>query len=321
MVANLTELRQVGIEAFAKTLGYEKDVADSGKRVAVLRNDAGDKLLVTAGRKGHDIYRNERDHTDRGDIVDFVMNRLGLGFDEAREELARWAGISANSKPSFHPAYSAKCADIPRRISGGIDDEPERGKIAAVWDAAIWNSKHPYLISRGLPSWVLTDPRFADTFRQDAKGNALFLHQDQSGPCGYEYRNTGFKGFMSGGRRGLWFSRSLSKVSRIVICESPIDSLSFHALHHDQADALFPVGYVATGGTISGFQRELLKSLMRRCPGAIVAGLDNDKSGDAMCLELQELSKERIDRMCPIGKDWNEDLVFCNREQGGTSWN
>jgi hypothetical protein len=81
------------------------------------------------------------------------------------------------------------------------------------------------------------------------------------------------------------------------------------------------VGYVATGGTISGFQRELLKSLFRRCRGGIVAGLDNDKSGDVMCLELQELSKEKIERLCPIGKDWNEDLVFCNREQGGVQWN
>ena len=321
MVANLTELRQVGIESFAKTLGYEKDLVDSGKRVAVLRNDAGDKLLVTAGRKGCDIYRNERDHNDRGDIVDFVMNRLGLGFDDAREELARWAGISANSKASFHPANPAKCADIPRRNSGAIADEPDRGKIAAVWDAAFWNPQHPYLVSRGIPLWVLDDLRFADTYRQDAKGNALFLHWDQSGPCGYEYRNTGFKGFMSGGRRGLWFSRDLLKASRIVICESPIDCLSFHALHHDQAGALFPAGYVATGGTISSFQRELLKSLFRRSHGAIAAGLDNDKSGDTMCLELQELSKERIERICPIGKDWNEDLVFCNREQGGTTWN
>lgn len=321
MAANLVELRQVGIESFAKTIGYEKDLVDSGKRVAVLRNDAGDKLIVTAGRKGCDIYRNERDHNDRGDIVDFVMSRLRLGFYEARAELARWAGRSADSKASFHPAHSAKCADTPRRNSGAIADEPDRGKIAAVWDAAIWNPKHPYLISRGLPSWVLVDHRFAATYQQDAKGNALFLHQDQSGPCGYEYRNTGFKGFMSGGRRGLWFSRDLLKASRIVICESPIDCLSFHALHHDQADALFHVGYVATGGTISSFQRELLKSLFRRCHGGIVTGLDNDKSGDVMCLELQELSKEKIERMCPIGKDWNEDLVFCNREQGGTSWN
>ena len=311
MATNLAALQQVGIEPFAESLGFKRDRAASSRRVAVLRNDAGDKLLVTAGRKGCDIYRNERDHADHGDIVDFVMKRLRLGFDEAREELARWSGLSAEKKPSFHPA------SFP-----DSDPSGHQKKSLAVWNASTWNPAHPYLLSRGLDRGTLADPRFLDTFRQDRHGNAVFPHHDRGGLCGYERRGPVFKGFGRDVKKGLWVSANLKTAPILVVTESAIDAFSHSRLY---ADAYFAdVAYCALGGSIGTRQRDLLAGLFGKAAdrnALVIVATDNDPAGEQFFSDLALLAPMSLDRLRPIGKDWNDDLAFCNREQGGTSWN
>jgi hypothetical protein len=309
MATNLAALKQVGIESFAETLGFTRDKVASSKRVAVLRNDAGDKLLVTAGRKGCDIYRNERDHADHGDIVDFVMRRLRLGFNEARDEMARWSGVSADKNHSFHPEDSE------------ADPSGHRKKSLAVWNDSRWNSAHPYLLSRGLDRGTLADPRFADTFRQDWHGNAVFPHHDRGGLCGYERRGPVCKRFGKDVKKGLWFSANLKTASVIVVTESVIDALSHSRLYASAYCA--DVAYCALGGSIGSRQRDLLAGLFVKAGdrnALVVIGTDNDGAGDQFFDDLSLLAPMSLDRLRPIGKDWNDDLVFCNREQGGTSW-
>ena len=65
----------------------------------------------------------------------------------------------------------------------------------------------------------------------DTKGNAIFPHYDEEGTCGYEIKNKGFTGFSAGGDKGLWVSRCFAGDESLVIAESAIDALSFHALH------------------------------------------------------------------------------------------
>jgi DNA primase len=70
-------------------------------------------------------------------------------------------------------------------------------------------------------------------------------------------------------------------------------------------------------------QRELLAGLLRQAAERgceIVAATDNDPAGDRYAAELAELAVIVIERVCPYGKDFNEDLCWCVREEG-QAWN
>ena len=313
MDAELHTLKTLSIETYALTLGYARDPVKSSSRVAVLRRDA-DKLLITRGQDGHWIYRNERSHADHGSIIDFVMHEQGVNLGEARKQLRAWANLP------FHPARTSVRMSEP---SGLEQPEPDRQKVAAVWNAAAWIPHHPYLLFRQIPRSTLNDSRFTDCWRIDKKGNAVLLHQDLQGPCGYELRNQGFKAMGERTKKGLWLSANIKTCLRLVITESPIDALSFHALHVDATDALWPLGYAAYGGGLGTRQKPLLAALMRRCVdrwAEVIIGVDNDPAGDEYAETLQALSPVALERITPVGKDWNADLCWCVKEEG-ESWN
>lgn len=315
MDAELSHFKTLSIETYAQTLGYERDCKKSSRSVSVLRRASdNDKLLVRTDSDGHSVYISERDKSDRGSLVDFVMTRLGVNLGEARKELRTWANLP------FHSAQTPIQPSLQRVLT----HEPDRAKLKAVWGAATWNPDHPYLLLRGLDRGTLADPRFLDCYRQDSRGNAVFPHFDLSGLSGLEIRNKDIKLFGAGGRKGLWLSRNVKTASRIVVTESPIDALSHFALRVDATDTFWPLAYVAFGGGLGTRQKELLTILINRAleRGAqVIVGGDNDPAGDQYAETLNQIAGRELDRDCPIDKDWNADLAYCNREQGGTSWN
>ena len=300
MDTELSQLKQANIEAIAQSIGYARDKAASTPRVAVIRRDA-DKLLITIGRNGP-MYRNERDHQDQGDAIDFVTRHMGLNLGQARQFLRSWAGAVPTS--SFHPA---PLESLPAHID-------YRKKSLAVWNAAVWNPEHPYLLHRGLSAATLADPRFHDTYRQDKRGNVIFPHRDREGLCGYELRNHEFKGFGEGCKKGLWHSKNLKIASAIVITEAVIDALSHSQLYG------WDVAYVALGGAIGERQRDLLAGLLAKAHARnamVVVASDNDEAGESYFEQLTLLAPMKIKRHRPISKDWSDDLMWSVREVGG----
>ncbi|MGH2413869.1 MAG: toprim domain-containing protein, partial [Microcystaceae cyanobacterium] len=108
---------------------------------------------------------------------------------------------------------------------------------------------------------------------------------------------------------GLWVSHSFPDDRRLVICESPLDCLSYHQL--------FPDGhtrYFATGGPLSEKQKDLLRTAFERIHakgGEIVIATDKDAAGQEIALELKNLAPRtaQFSRVVPRHqKDWNEAL-------------
>ena len=308
----LSHLKALPLETYAASLGYFRDPVKSSRKVAVLRREADDdKLLVTVSQDGHWVYRSERDHADKGSILDFAMTRGGFNLGEARRELRNWANLPSHTaqKPVKAPAPLVQAYD--------------RAKANQIWNVLTRKAVISYLLNaRSIPLSTLTDPRFADCWRQHRAGSATFPSWDRQGLCGLEFRGEGVKWFLTGCQKGLWVSANVKTCSRLVVCEGPIDALSYHALHGlDAADQAWPLGYVATGGKISTLQKELLADLISHCADrgcAIVAAFDNDPSGDEMIHLLPELAFP-VERHLPVGKDWNCDLQYVVRENGGAS--
>jgi hypothetical protein len=311
--SELHELKtQVDLAAYCIAQGWTRDEDKSTKQVAFLRNES-DKIVVKRGDCGYDLWAEVPGYDAKGSIIDFLL-REGLSFGEVRGRLRELAG-----KPDFS---SIKSEPKPAKP----DDDGYRKKAAAVWNAAHWQVAPRYLLIRRIPPSTLADWRFKDCWRVDGKGNVIFPFWERAGSetwmCGYEYRNEELKKFGAGVKKGVWVSKNLRDCLRLAICESPIDCLSFHALHLDAVDQELPLGYCAFGGGIGNRQRETLRYLMQHVTergGSIIAAVDNDQAGDEYFGLLSRLAPH-VERILPVGSDWNDDLVWCQQEEG-ESWN
>jgi len=163
---------------------------------------------------------------------------------------------------------------------------------------------HPYLLSRGINSETLADPRFAGMIRQDSRGNAVFPHYDSAGLSGYELKNEDFTGFSRGGEKRLWHSANIDEAARVVVVESAIDALS-----HAQITGNREAAYISVGGQPSPEQWAVLETLLsdkHRQGAVLVVGTDADAAGDRLAEQIAALVP--VERERPAAGDWNEQL-------------
>lgn len=291
---------EINLVEYAFNSGYEIDKNKSSQNCIVLKDNAGDKILVGVDQSDrHYFYYSVKDDRDCGSIIDFIQKRKNLNLGEVRLELRPWinSSYSPTSTPTIEP--------IPKPEPASKD----RHKILAQFENFEAIAAHPYLKARGISQQTTSDPRFEGTIHTDSRNNVIFPHRDREGVCGYEIRNQNFKGFSSGGSKGLWVSQSKGGDRRLVICESPIDCLSYHQLFPDDSTR-----YFATGGTISELQKDLLKTAFEKLhakEGQIIIATDGDEAGNKLALELAKIAPESSQIYRDVlehHKDWNEAL-------------
>jgi hypothetical protein len=288
----------------ADRYGYRRDRRESSIASHVLRHPASDdKIVVRKDRDGHWTYFSVRDDRDHGTIVDFVQRRgRHLSLGSVREELRSWLGT---------PRPLPETLELPRR---SMPSEPR--PFAEVFEAARVASSCDYLRARGLRPQTLSGPRFAGTWRVDARGNVLFAHRDETGALtGFEVKSRGFTGFASGGKKTAWQSRAFPGDRALVVTESAIDALSYYQLYG------YAARYVSTAGAPSSAQMDLLGRLLARLAPetTVVAALDSDESGHKLASRIEALTLRlpHLDfrRDAPAGaKDWNDVLQGVERD-------
>lgn len=296
---NIETIKTMDLASYAEGIGYERVQAKCSPNSLMLRRQE-EKIVITRKADGHYVYSSVHDSQDSGSIVDFVMTRRRCGYAEAMTHLLGHAPFSSptgfKASPSLPP----------------VADEPDRKRIAAVWNAATWNPEPAYLLGRGLSPDVLKDPRFHDRFRVNKRGVVMFPHFDRQGMTGYELRGEGVKSFAKDGKRALWYSNNLKQARTIMICESAINAISHAELHGGDC------AYVSHAGTISSKQRDLLAGLFTKIDqknGRAIVGTDNDEAGERYFEQMQALTGMKLDRLSPILADWNADLLYIRREQ------
>ena len=307
----------------AASLGYKPDRSESSGASTVLRREDGDKVVVKLDDGKHWVYFSVHDRTDHGSIIDFVQRRMGGTLGEVRKTIREATGQTRTRPDIPFPTAPNHAQGLPQPSTATADPDGFRKKSLAVWNAATWNPAHPYLLDRGLDRATLADPLFFDSFRQDGNGNVVFPNCDRGGMCGYERRGPVVKTFGKDVKKGLWVSANLKTASVIFITESAIDALSHFRLYASQYANAY-CAYCAMGGSIGSRQRDLLTGLFAKAGdrnAMVIIATDNDPAGDQFFEELALLAPMRLRRHRPIDKDWNADLAYCNREQGGASWN
>ena len=279
---------------YAASFGYSIDNRESTRSNIVMRDDRNDKIIITQQpHNQHWIYWSDRDLGDKGTIIDFIQTRRRLSLGEMRKELRSWSGgVSLNS---FHPIRKSS---------------PNLEAVRKTYDTFNFIQEHPYLINeRCIPQSTLNHPKFTHRIKIDFHSNAIFPHFSDGQLCGYEIKNTNFTGFSRNGKRGLWCSIWNESYHNLIITESAIDALSFHALH--DADGFL---YVSLGGQLGKEQLPLLKRIVQHQPISIFIATDNDEKGEEYYHHIDRALEDfknnggKVTRITPTHKDWNDDL-------------
>lgn len=282
---------------YVESFGYVLDPHYSSSKTKMYRNEADDKLAVSLGNKGY-IYVNNHDRSDYGTIIDFHQRRTFDNLAATREALRKWISSPQESLPS-------KSALKP------IQKNTTAARHSYLQYASNNRRFSRFLLQRGLSQKVQSDQRFKNRFTVDDRDNVLFPHINLAGQiCGYEIRNHKFYGFSESGDRGIWCSASLPNDLNLVIGESPIDLMSYHALKGSPTNR-----YISTGGNWSDLAGLVLKKAALMFPGEqITFCQDNDTDGLAMIEFLTQFLSEfpgtfRSDLAPATSKDWNQVLT------------
>lgn len=298
------------VEYATSRCGYERVRKESSRSSHVLRHrTTDDKIVVAKEQDGHWVYFSVRDEKDNGTIVDFVQRRQNKSIGEIRQELREYLGMP-------RPAQTRSKEDPPetRPI------ERDRNKVIQALAAAKDIANNLYLNSRGVRPETLKEPRFAGTFKEDQRGNVLFVHRDGEGVSGYEIKNREFTGFASGGTKALWHSQARPTDNKLVITESAVDALSYHQLHRKDNDR---TRYVSIAGAPSPYQLDIVEKVVRAMPAGstVVAAVDGDQAGTKVAKQVEDIAKrhpeitfKRDSPELALGKDWNDVLQRMERD-------
>jgi hypothetical protein len=293
--------KEISLMEYAPIYDYtELDRSQSSRTCVVLRRQADDgKIGVSRGHDGHWVYYDFR-RGKGGSILDFVMQHTGCNLGQTRKELRKMLCCNVNS--FSHTALLPN----PRSAT------KNRQKVAWEYaDTAPIARYHDYLENRGIGLESILASRFANAVRVDRYRNACFPYFDFEGIAGIEKRNHNFKCYTKGGRKGLWRSTLKEGDVRAVICEAPIDALSYAKLRNDKNDR---TRYFAIGGQVSHFQWELIDGLIKKYSSEkmdIFLAFDNDPAGKNYIQQFQERYSGVIftlDFPPQEGQDWNDVL-------------
>ena len=123
-----------------------------------------------------------------------------------------------------------------------------------------------------------------------------------------EQRNDAYKNLLQLPKTGVWVSHPTqgrdTPVQRLVVSESPVDAMSYHQLHHRGGAGQPNTLYVATSGTVTERQVELIQRLIdKQEPGQVVLANDNDAAGRRFNMNyLNELQAPRRAREITEGQ-------------------
>jgi len=295
----LESFKHLDLREYAAGQGYTLDRHESWRGSAVMRNAAGDKIVIKLRPNGHYVYFSVRDDADNGSIIDFIQKRRSLKLGGIRMELRRYAGSPAPVVQAF-----------PRMEV----TEKDRGQVERAYHRMKPAAQHPYLKDvRRIPAALLSGKRFMGRVRIDGRGNAVFPHFDAGGLSGYELKNLDFTGFAPGGEKGLWTSRSHDDDRRLVFAESAIDALSYAATYPDENTR-----YASIGGKTNPQQPGLIRSEIAklRNDSEVVSAMDNDAEGIKLAALIENAVAEsgrqdlvyRAHFPALPAKDWNDVL-------------
>ncbi len=284
--------QQIDLVQFLETEGFAKDRRKSTRRWPVLENVEGRKLIIGHNQKTSEyFYYNPDDSRDKGTIVDYVIGKLNIdtsakeGWLQLHEYLGQYRGDLSHmlkNKPSASPdSQPANEANRRNAMSHYFRLDPLTNTDY------LMNKRGLIVDTIGHRAFIgkIFNKAFTSRKTGELVINTVFPMENEQGTTAILLKNDSPTGLVNGHTWGerlesVWVS-NLPKghqPKELLICESPVDALSYHQLHppKEPYDRL----YVATGGQPSSLQPLTVQRLIDRVkPEQVILAHDNDNSG------------------------------------------
>lgn len=307
--------------------GYTLDRTKSSRLNPVLRNENGDKLVIS--KKGENyLYFNANSDLDRGNILSFARIRnldvktLIQNYD-ANIELAKEYKhnfFTTTKDPNailneFNALKTLSQDDINKNIlfkARGFDD-----KYMSAFANVIKQDERGNIV---IPNYKLADDEFGESF----KDKLIYI-------CGYTKRlnypitkdrngidlEKPLKNLQKGskGLEALSINKHGKEINSIIVSESMIDSLSLGQLKGFDPQVTM---FLSTNGAFNvDSLQKTLSFIINKTPNAkITLAFDNDERGRAFTQSLQDYilktTKKLPNIYKPFAKDCNDDLKIYN---------
>ncbi|WP_171025855.1 toprim domain-containing protein [Hymenobacter jeollabukensis] len=292
------------VEYATRRHGY--DVKKAGPRGQWHQLEKDGEMLIVSRKGDHQVYLNPGDDRDSGSIIDFVKTRENQTLGQVRQTLRQYLGEpeqgwqAATVPPPPTPAAYAPKPSEPAEVE--TEAERRARLVAAVMGTHAALTDRSYLHHRHLSDETIDSPAFQGrvfTSQQGNFRNTAFPLYNEHGIATVEQRNEDYKHLLQLPKTGVWVSHPTegkdTPVQRLVVSESPVDAMSYHQLHHRGAEGRPNTLYVATSGTVTERQVELIQKLIdKQEPREVVLANDNDAAGRRFNINyLNELQAPR----------------------------
>jgi len=304
-----TELEQlragVSCAVLLERSGYQIDKGESTRKCQKWRRGSGEIVIVNHdGRGWWDPQRLATERASKGDVFTLAQHLdPRLTFGHVRKLLRGMVGM-APSFPTLERQQEARdTPSVPVADLWARRSRLRRG-------SATWG----YLTGeRALLAAVLAAADLFDAVREGPYGSAWFAHHGGDGVLtGIDMRGPDWRGFSKQSDKSLFrLPGGTGVLTRLAVCEAPIDALSLAALEGLRADTL----YVATGGGMGPLTLAcldaLLQGLAAHPEGVLAAATDADAAGKRYAghlMAMAEAAGVRSERIVPPGgqNDWND---------------
>ena len=296
----------INLSEFAASRGFVKDCKKTSERSTTMhRGDDQTIIIAKAKVSGIYMYFQRGINGNNGTIVDFCQWEYNGNLGATRQHLRPWMGWS--NRPKIDPdSFTRKFEGVEK---SELDMIKEFTELWAIDDTRA-KGVYDFLRSRGLSQLLVNHWRFKEHLRTDLHSNVIFPHYTlKKNVVGWEIKNRKFTGFPKGSAKSAWFSVRKPTDTRMLICESGLDALSFYALYPEYLDSTW---CISTGGGWGPATADVIKSAILHCPKQVIMpGFDNDQTGrmyEAKIHDYITITREVDSRWSKLN-DWNADLM------------
>jgi hypothetical protein len=268
---------------YAEQQGYEINSRKTSRSYVVMHHTTSQEVIIIYKNKntGYQGYFNPNDSRDEGSVVDFQKFRSNGDW---KEVFAKLDGYLNELPTNYNPKVKIEPVGTVNREQA-IQHE---FRFLPLTDAK-------YLNDRGLTNETIFSPEFQHRIynkhfyeNQRTHVNIAFPLKNETGTIAAIIRNDAYNKIEEPKMDASWISNTKYKdgqTDRLVISESPIDSLSFHQLMKPKTDEKRV--YLATAGNLSETQPRFIQLAIDTLkPRQIILANDNDNAGIKQNLNL-----------------------------------
>ena len=289
---------KIKITEFAEYIGYKLRKDKTTHKHLIYEHSSGEKICIYNNPDGKpQIYMTIGGlNADKGDIISFVKNKIDNGIINKPIN-----GTSPFEKVNIllHEYLNIPFED--RKVYNSLDEYIQKSKQNLFisdyqpYTGNITIKAVEYMSTRGLDSNDFLIYPFrgsvvgTNTAKIEADINkipnnqvAFPLYDKNEKMVGVQLVSENYKSFLKGSRKsvGVWHSNIPEKINNIVICEAPLDAISYHKLQGDSNTL-----YFATCGNVTDGQLDAIKSIIENNKNVLAANYtitlanDNDAAG------------------------------------------